>query len=102
MATAALAALAALVLGGCGGDDGAGGGGAGAASARTVAVSLTDDGCSPQDLELPAGPTTWAGGRKVTVRPPWAARTSAVGASWTIRPCVIRTVRSANSSASAR
>jgi high-affinity iron transporter len=54
--TAALAALAALVVGGCGGGDG---GGAKAAGAKTVKVTLTDDGCSPQDLSLPAGPTTF-------------------------------------------
>ena len=44
----------------------------------------------------------WAGGRKVTVCPPYAARTSAVGPSATIRPRAISTVRSAKASASAR
>jgi high-affinity iron transporter len=55
--TAALAALVALIVGGCGGD--AADGGAKASGSKTVKVTLADDGCSPQDLELPAGPTTF-------------------------------------------
>ncbi|HVH01002.1 MAG TPA: iron uptake transporter permease EfeU, partial [Miltoncostaeaceae bacterium] len=59
MVTAALAALAALVVGGCGGGGDDGGSAASPSGAKTVKVELTDDGCSPQDLEVPAGPTTF-------------------------------------------
>jgi iron uptake system component EfeO len=48
--TAALAA--ALALAACGGGDDAKGG-------RTVTIELTDAGCSPSRLSIPAGPTTF-------------------------------------------
>jgi iron uptake system component EfeO len=58
--TAALAPLAltlALALAACGSDKG--GGGAGGGSARTVEVALTDAGCDPAKLDLPAGAVTF-------------------------------------------
>ena len=45
------AALAAASLAACGNDDSKGG--------RKVAVALTDAGCSPSHLRVPAGPTTF-------------------------------------------
>jgi iron uptake system component EfeO len=64
--TAVLAPLAltlALALGACGSDKG-GSAGAGGGSARTVEVALTDAGCDPAKLDLPAGAVTF----KVTNR----------------------------------
>jgi iron uptake system component EfeO len=52
---AALVALAAVVLvvGGCSSDKKSGGGG------RHVAITLTDDGCAPQNITTTAGPHTF-------------------------------------------
>jgi high-affinity iron transporter len=70
VATAALALVALLLLAGCGGSDGSGDSASAKGGAKTVKVSLSDDGCSPQDLELAAGPTTFevtgGGSGKVT------------------------------------
>jgi FTR1 family protein len=53
---ATLLLLAALVLGACGSDGGAAGS---AKGAKSVAIKLTDAGCEPAALKLPAGPTTF-------------------------------------------
>jgi iron uptake system component EfeO len=45
-----------LALAACGSDGDSGGGGS---TARTVEVALTDAGCEPAKLELPAGATTF-------------------------------------------
>jgi FTR1 family protein len=56
-ATAALAlAGVALLLAACGGSDN---GGSASAGANKVAITLTDAGCEPAALKLPAGPTTF-------------------------------------------
>jgi FTR1 family protein len=56
-ATAALALTAvALLLAACGGSDG---GGTASAGSNKVAIKLTDAGCEPAALKLPAGPTTF-------------------------------------------
>jgi iron uptake system component EfeO len=63
-ATASFVLAAGLLLAACGGDSGASGKG------KTVAITLNDDGCSPSDLKLAAGPTTFkvtgGGSGKVT------------------------------------
>lgn len=57
LAAALLAVLSSLLLAACGSgssDDASGPGG------RTVDVRITDAGCEPATLELPAGPTTFS------------------------------------------
>ena len=56
MTAAALSAAAALGLTACGSDDTTSG-----ASGRTVKFTLNDDGCTPKDVRIPAGSTTFAG-----------------------------------------
>jgi len=60
-------ALVAAVAAGCGSS---GGGSASGQEARRVAISLSDEGCSPASLKLPAGAATFevsnAGGARVT------------------------------------
>jgi iron uptake system EfeUOB component EfeO/EfeM len=62
-AVAAGVVLAAMVLAaaGCGGDDSSStpSGTGGKAGVRTVAVTLTADGCEPKALQVPAGPATF-------------------------------------------
>jgi iron uptake system component EfeO len=53
----ALGALAALGLAGCGSGTSSG---TGAPGQRTVHVTLSDDGCSPTSVTVPAGPVTFA------------------------------------------
>jgi len=52
------AAVAAASLAACGDDDSKGG--------RKVAVALTDAGCSPSHMRVPAGPTTFEVANKGT------------------------------------
>jgi high-affinity iron transporter len=60
VATASLLLVALLVLAGCGGDGGSGSASSGGkGDAKVVKVTLSDDGCTPADLELQAGPTTF-------------------------------------------
>jgi iron uptake system component EfeO len=53
--TALAVAGCALFLGACGSDDSEGD-----PSAQTVSVTITDDGCSPPDLEAKSGSATFA------------------------------------------
>jgi iron uptake system component EfeO len=51
---------AALMIGACGsGSGGSGGSGSGGGGSRHVKVTLTDAGCSPAQIKLPSGPTTF-------------------------------------------
>jgi iron uptake system component EfeO len=60
VAATAFVALASAVAS-CGGDDAGSSGSAstGGAAVRTVEVKLTDGGCEPKALQVPAGPTTF-------------------------------------------
>jgi iron uptake system component EfeO len=58
--TAAAALALPLLLAACGGSDGSGSGsGDGGTKANEVEVKITDEGCEPPVLSLPAGPTTF-------------------------------------------
>jgi iron uptake system component EfeO len=58
-AAAGAAALVAVFAAGCGGGSSEDGSGSGGSGARKVAVTLTDAGCDPAKLALPAGPATF-------------------------------------------